>query len=53
MSIFIANLAFGSASQVEEGKVGILVGSLLAGVIGFLLLRVKPMQRLKLSASVR
>lgn len=38
MSIFIANLAFSDADQVDNAKVGILVGSLLAGVVGFLIL---------------
>lgn len=40
MSIFIANLAFpDNAVLLDSAKVGILVGSLVAGVSGFLLLR--------------
>ncbi|WP_317473828.1 Na+/H+ antiporter NhaA, partial [Cronobacter sakazakii] len=41
MSIFIASLAFGDvdAALVTWAKLGILVGSLLAAVIGYALLR--------------
>ena len=38
MSIFIASLAFPEQSQLEVAKVGIFVGSLVAGALGFLLL---------------
>ena len=37
MSIFIANLAFeGNTSSINAAKMAILVGSLAAGVLGFL-----------------
>lgn len=39
MSIFIANLAFPESEQLTEAKVGITVASILAGIGGFLLLR--------------
>ena len=39
MSLFIANLAFPAGLLVDEAKVGILAASLLAGVVGWLLLR--------------
>ena len=40
MSIFIANLAFGDTpALLDSAKVGILSGSLLAGLTGYLLLR--------------
>ena len=46
MSLFIADLAFGLSASLTEAKAGILAGSLLAGVIGYLYLRfttsVKP-----------
>jgi Na+:H+ antiporter, NhaA family len=38
MSLFIAQLAY-TAPTLNLAKIGILVGSLLAGIIGFLLLR--------------
>ncbi|MBV6653797.1 MAG: Na+/H+ antiporter NhaA [Mameliella sp.] len=40
MSIFIANLAFsGQPALLDSAKVGILIGSLLAGLTGYILLR--------------
>ncbi|MEP3049877.1 MAG: Na+/H+ antiporter NhaA [Erythrobacter sp.] len=39
MSLFIGNLAFAEASQIDAVKVGVLAGSLVAAVAGFLLLR--------------
>jgi NhaA family Na+:H+ antiporter len=40
MSIFIANLAFkDNPALLDSAKVGILIGSLIAGLTGFLLLR--------------
>jgi Na+:H+ antiporter, NhaA family len=41
MSLFIANLAFPAGEMVDEAKVGILSASILAGVVGWLLLRGK------------
>lgn len=43
MSLFIGGLAFpGNALLVDEVKIGVLMGSLLAGLAGFLLLRFAP-----------
>ena len=43
MSLFIAQLAFpASPDLVEEAKLGVLAGSLLAGLIGYALLRLAP-----------
>ncbi len=39
MSMFIANLAFEEDVHLTMGKAGILVGSLIAGLAGYLLLR--------------
>ena len=39
MSLFISNLAFTDGVLGSEAKIGILVGSLISGVIGFLVLR--------------
>ena len=39
MSLFIASLGFGESELLDAAKMGILGASLLAGVIGFLLLR--------------
>jgi Na+:H+ antiporter, NhaA family len=38
MSLFIANLAFKNQEYVHEAKIGILLASILAGLIGFLIL---------------
>ena len=39
MSLFIANLAFDGGAMLLSAKLGILAGSLVAGIIGFMLLR--------------
>lgn len=39
MSLFIGGLAFDDPLRYEQAKIGILVGSLLAGAIGYTLLR--------------
>lgn len=40
MSIFIANLAFGGdPTSIDSAKLGTIVGSLIAGTIGYLILR--------------
>jgi NhaA family Na+:H+ antiporter len=39
MSLFIANLAFGSPELLNISKVGILTGSLLSGIVGFIILK--------------
>ncbi|MDT7828789.1 Na+/H+ antiporter NhaA [Pricia sp. S334] len=40
MSIFVANLAFtGNAMLIDSSKVGIILGSVVSGVVGYLILR--------------
>ncbi len=39
MSLFIANLAFRVGANLDPAKLGILVGSLIAGAIGYIILR--------------
>ncbi len=39
MSMFISSLAFQDAGLLNHAKIGILVGSLIAGISGYLLLR--------------
>jgi NhaA family Na+:H+ antiporter len=39
MSLFIANLAFGTGDSLDIAKVGILSGSLISGIVGFLILK--------------
>jgi len=39
MSLFIADLEFGSAALLESAKAGILVASVLSGILGWMILR--------------
>jgi NhaA family Na+:H+ antiporter len=39
MSLFIASLGFGESPLLSAAKTGILIASLMAGTIGYLLLR--------------
>jgi NhaA family Na+:H+ antiporter len=39
MSLFITDLAFSDGSLVDAAKLGILVASLIAGVVGWTILR--------------
>lgn len=41
MAIFVANLAFADPSHIATAKMGILLASLIAGVVGFLFLLVQ------------
>ena len=41
MAIFVANLAFADAATVAAAKIGILAGSLAAGILGFAVLMVQ------------
>lgn len=40
MSLFIGTLAFGDGPQMEQVKLGVIVGSLISGAIGYILLRI-------------
>ncbi len=40
MSLFVANLGLGDGESLQSAKIGILGGSLIAGVVGYVLLRV-------------
>ena len=45
MSIFIANLAFAdNPAIIDSAKIGILIGSLISGLVGYLILRFKSNQ---------
>lgn len=39
MSLFITNLAYVDAAEINSSKIGIVVGSIIAGVIGFIVLK--------------
>jgi NhaA family Na+:H+ antiporter len=39
MSLFIGSLAFDGAAEIEAVKLGVIAGSVVSGVIGFLILR--------------
>lgn len=39
MSLFIGNLAFATPEHLAEVKMGVLVGSLVSGIVGYVLLR--------------
>lgn len=43
MSLFVANLAFGESEFGEMSKVGILSASIIAGTIGYMILRRTPL----------
>ena len=43
MSLFIGGLAFTDPLLIEEAKIGVLMGSVLSAVIGFLVLRFAPL----------
>jgi len=46
VALFVTNLAFeGNAALIDQAKLGVLVGSLIAGVLGFSLLRVAAARR--------
>ncbi|WP_205414507.1 Na+/H+ antiporter NhaA, partial [Klebsiella pneumoniae] len=48
MSLFIGNLAFtGSPLLVDEVKVGVLAGSILAALAGILILRFAPSKQVR------
>ncbi len=42
VSLFITELAFSDPLLTDEAKIGIFIGSAVAGVLGYLLLRFKP-----------
>ena len=39
MSIFITLLAFGEGEVVEQSKMAVMIGSVIAGVMGFAVLK--------------
>lgn len=45
VSLFITELAFDDPFFTDEAKIGIFIGSFVAGVIGYTLLRMKPQVR--------
>jgi Na+:H+ antiporter, NhaA family len=45
MSLFIGGLAFSDAAMVDAVKIGVLAGSLLSAVAGYLVLRFAPARR--------
>ena len=40
MAIFVANLAFGNPALLDQAKIGIFVGSIVSGAVGYYLLKV-------------
>ena len=47
VALFIAELAFPEGPLLDEAKIAILVASLVAGVVGYLVLRIAPMSVLR------
>ena len=45
VALFIAELAFPSGTLLDEAKIGILAASLVAGTVGYVILRVAPSPR--------
>jgi NhaA family Na+:H+ antiporter len=44
MSLFVSNLAFGTSESGDFAKIGILIASLLAGIIGYIALKITSKQ---------
>jgi NhaA family Na+:H+ antiporter len=42
VALFVASLSFDTAAATDAAKVGILTGSTVSGVLGYLLLRTAP-----------
>lgn len=42
MSLFITSLAFTSNDQITQAKIGIFLASIIAGVLGYLVLNIQP-----------
>jgi NhaA family Na+:H+ antiporter len=40
MSLFISNLAYTDAEVINASKIGIVIGSIIAGTIGFVILKI-------------
>jgi NhaA family Na+:H+ antiporter len=40
MSLFITNLAYADSTVINASKIGIVIGSLLAGIIGFVIIKI-------------
>ena len=53
VALFIAGLAFPEAQKLDAAKLGILLGSLLSGVLGYALLRASPAAARKAAADTR
>jgi len=45
MSLFIGGLAFETSEQLNAVRLGVLAGSLLSGMLGFLILRMHKWPR--------
>mgnify|MGYP003382071355 CR=1 FL=1 len=41
MSLFISELAFGEGGAADAARIGVLVGSIVAGIVGYCILRVR------------
>jgi NhaA family Na+:H+ antiporter len=52
MSLFIGSLAFGGAEKLFDERIGIIVGSLLSGIFGYLILKASLPKTLPLSKKV-
>lgn len=39
MAIFVANLAFGNPAMLDQAKIGIFIGSIVSGLVGYFLLK--------------
>ena len=45
MSLFIANLAYTDQNLIMASKMGIIIGSLVAGILGYIILRFSLKQK--------
>jgi NhaA family Na+:H+ antiporter len=46
MSLFIGGLAFTGQDQADDVKIGVLMGSILSAIIGYLILRFAAPQKI-------
>ncbi len=52
MSLFIGGLAFTGPDQIDDVKIGVLMGSILSAIIGYLILRFSAPQKVMIESTI-